>query len=138
MKFAYKLQTNLQRKREMDHKSGIEKALEKFENSPTKLAKACGGTVLRQHVEHWMKAGKVPADKAPDVEAATGIPVEELCPDTNWAVVRNTSAPHSDGSSTVVPEDNRRHSESHPVVIIPDRRTHCEPRPKQSKKRKGA
>lgn len=72
----------------MNQKSGIELALEKFENSPTKLANAIGGTVLRQHVEHWSKAGNVPADKAPDVEVATGVPVELLCPGTNWAVIR--------------------------------------------------
>lgn len=80
----------------MAEKTGIELAIERFDNSPTKLARAVGGTTIRQHVEHWLKAGKVPADKAPDVMAATGIPVEELCPDTNWAVVRNTTAPHPD------------------------------------------
>lgn len=72
----------------MEQKTGIELALEKFENSPTKLAQAVAGTVLRQHVEHWLKAGKVPADKAPDVMLASGVPVDLLCPDTNWVAVR--------------------------------------------------
>ena len=74
----------------MQHKTGIEQALENFDNSPTKLAQAIGGTVIRQHIEHWVKRGKVPAEKAPNVEAATGIPVEFLCPDTDWALIRRT------------------------------------------------
>lgn len=86
----------------MNQKSGIELALEKFENSPTKLANAVGGTVVRQHVEHWLKAGKVPADKAPDVEAATGVQVELLCPDTNWAVVRGTAIPKTVATEEVM------------------------------------
>lgn len=75
----------------MDNKTGIELALEKFDNSPTKLATAVGGSVVRQHIEHWVKAGKVPADKAPDVMIASGIPVDLLCPDTNWEVVRRSA-----------------------------------------------
>jgi DNA-binding transcriptional regulator YdaS (Cro superfamily) len=76
----------------MQYKTGIEQALDKFESSPSKLAKAIGGSVIRQHVEHWIKAGRVPAEKAPDVEAATGIPVELLSPDTNWALIRGIKA----------------------------------------------
>jgi hypothetical protein len=72
----------------METKTGIELALEKFENSPTKLATAVGGNVIRQHVEHWLKAKRVPADKAPDVMLASGVPVDLLCPDTNWDAVR--------------------------------------------------
>lgn len=72
--------------------SGIQQACDLFQGSPSRLANAIGGTVLRQHVEHWIKVGRVPADKAPDVEAASGVPVELLCPDTNWAVVRGTSS----------------------------------------------
>ena len=77
----------------MKQETGIELAVKKFENSPTKLATAIGGTVLRQHVEHWLKAGRVPADKAPDVELASGIPCEQLCPDTRWEVVRGKRIP---------------------------------------------
>lgn len=76
----------------MDHKKGIELALEKFDNSPTKLAQAVGGSVIRQHVEHWLKSGRVPADKAPDVMVATGIDVDLLCPETNWRAVREMQA----------------------------------------------
>jgi DNA-binding transcriptional regulator YdaS (Cro superfamily) len=91
--FALKLQTYLQKAQTMEHQTGIEQAIAMFENSTTKLARAVGGNVLRQHIEHWKKVGKVPAEKAPDVEKVTGIPCEVLCPDTNWAVVRGIPAP---------------------------------------------
>lgn len=74
----------------METKTGIELAIERFEGSPTKLANAIGGTVLRQHVEHWVKAGKVPAGKAPEVEIATGIRCEDLCPGVRWDVLRQS------------------------------------------------
>ena len=73
----------------MIEKTGIERALEKFDGSPTKLAEAVGGSVMRQHVEHWLKSGVVPAAKAPDVALATGIPVDFLNPSVNWDAVRN-------------------------------------------------
>lgn len=72
----------------MEQKTGIELALEKFDGSPTKLAAAVGSAVLRQHIEHWVKAGRVPADKAPDVSAATGIACDVLCPGVSWDKVR--------------------------------------------------
>ncbi len=81
----------MHKRRVMEQKTGIEQALSKFEGSPTKLASAIGGKVIRQHVEHWLKAKKVPADRAPDVERVTGIPCEILCPDVNWSVVRGTA-----------------------------------------------
>jgi DNA-binding transcriptional regulator YdaS (Cro superfamily) len=68
--------------------NGIEKALELYGNSPTKMARAIGHGVIRQHIEHWLKMGRVPADKAPDVMLATGVKVDELCPGVNWAAVR--------------------------------------------------
>lgn len=69
--------------------TGIQKALDLFHGSPSRLANAIGGSVIRQHIEHWLKTGRVPADKAPDVMLATGISVDLLCPDTNWDAVRN-------------------------------------------------
>ena len=72
----------------MDQKTGIQLALEKFDNSPTKLAAAVGNGVIRQHVEHWLKSGKVPAEKAPAVMVATGVSVDLLCPGTDWDAVR--------------------------------------------------
>ena len=71
----------------MQTQTGIEQALSLCDNSPTKLAAAIGNGVLRQHVEHWIKAQKVPADKAPDVMVATGVPIDQLCPGPNWGAV---------------------------------------------------
>lgn len=77
----------------MPRTSPLEKALAVFDNSPTKFANALGEGVLRQHVEHWIKADRVPADKCPLIERATrehGQPVtcEELRPDVAWGVLR--------------------------------------------------
>jgi hypothetical protein len=69
---------------------GIQKALALFDNSPTKLAAAVGQGVLRQHIEHWLASGVVPAEKAPWVFAATGVLLEELNDKTNWAIVRGS------------------------------------------------
>lgn len=80
----------------MEQKTGIELALEKFDKSPSKLAQAVGGSVLRQHIEHWLKTGRVPAEKAPDVMLASGISVDLLCPDANWDAVRNAHLPQAD------------------------------------------
>ena len=71
----------------MGQETGIQRAVSKFE-TPSKLAEAVGNGVLRQHVEHWLKSGRVSAEKAPDVSVATGIPVEELNDKVNWALVR--------------------------------------------------
>lgn len=71
----------------MIQETGIQKAVTKFE-TPSKLAEAVGNGVLRQHVEHWLKSGRVSAEKAPEVSAATGIPVEELNDKVNWSLVR--------------------------------------------------
>lgn len=73
----------------MDQVTGIQRAVE-IKGSPAKLAEAIGNGVLRQHVEHWLKAGRVSAEKAPDVAAATGIPVEQLNDRVNWSLVRKT------------------------------------------------
>ena len=72
----------------MDQKTGIERALEAFDGSPTKLAAAIGNGVLRQHVEHWLQAKRVPAGKCGEVANVTGIPLEDLNDEVNWALVR--------------------------------------------------
>lgn len=75
----------------MQHKTGIEQAIEKFENSPTKLANAIDGVkVSRQNIEHWLKTGRVPSHVAPNVQAATGISVDDLCPGVSWEIVRGS------------------------------------------------
>ena len=76
----------------MQQPSGIELAVQ-LKGSPAKLAEAVGNGVLRQHVEHWLKTGRVSAEKAPDVSAATGIAIEQLNDKVNWALVRKTRAP---------------------------------------------
>lgn len=70
--------------------SGIEKAVALFDNSPTKLAGAMGGRVLRQNVEHWLKVGQVPAEHCPSIERATGgkVRCEDLRTDVAWDVLR--------------------------------------------------
>ena len=72
----------------MEVKSGIQRAVDQFEGSPSKLADAVGNGVKRQHIEHWLKTGRVSADKAPDVADATGIALEDLNDQTNWDKVR--------------------------------------------------
>lgn len=71
--------------------TGIEKAVAMFDGSPSKMAAAVGRGVIRQNIEHWLKVRRVPAHRAPDVSAATGIPVDELCPSVNWQVVREAA-----------------------------------------------
>ena len=72
----------------MGKKTGIQEALDLFDGSPTKLAAAVGGDVVRQNVEHWVKTRRVPADKCSRVSVATGIPVERLNPEEDWDLVR--------------------------------------------------
>jgi len=73
----------------MDQKTGIQRAVEFFDGSPSKLAEAVGGGVLRQHVDYWLKVGRVSAERCPDVFAATGIPCEQLNDKVNWELVRS-------------------------------------------------
>lgn len=69
----------------MEHKTGIERAVA-MKGSPAGLAEAVGGDVKRQHVEHWLKAGRVSAGKAPLVAAVTGIPLHELNDQVDWSL----------------------------------------------------
>ena len=82
----------------MAKKTGIQKAVDAFENSPTRLAEAVGGKVLRQHVEHWLKKGRVPAEHAPAVARALGgkVDLEELCPGVDWAYPRELAEPKAE------------------------------------------
>lgn len=61
----------------------VQKALAVFDNSPTKLAVAIGNKVLRQHVEHWLKSGRVPSEHCPRFSEVTGIALWEIRPD-DW------------------------------------------------------
>lgn len=71
----------------MANKTGIQLAVEMYGGSPTKLAQAIGHGVLRQHIEHWLRAGRVSIEKAPEVAAATGIPIADLNNTMNWPLV---------------------------------------------------
>lgn len=71
----------------MNQTTGIQRAVDLFDASPSKLAAAIGQGVLRQHVEHWLKAGRVSAERCPEVSAATGIRCEDLNDRVNWALV---------------------------------------------------
>ena len=75
----------------MNQQTGIAEAVAKFDNSPTKLAAAIGGPVLRQHIEHWLKAGRVPAARCAEVSSVTSIPLERLNDNVNWSLVREVS-----------------------------------------------
>lgn len=72
------------------------------ENSPTAIAKALGGSVTRQVVEHWQSKGSVPAEKAPLVERACRqrgcmVSVDALCPGKRWVRLKDKQWPHPDG-----------------------------------------
>lgn len=64
----------------------IQRALAHFENSPTKLATAVGGGVLRQHVEHWIKSGRVPEKHVRALSEVSGVECWEFCPDDWWRI----------------------------------------------------
>ena len=76
----------------MNQQTGIAEAVAKFENSPSKLAKAVGNGVLRQHVEHWLKAGRVSPERCPEVSATTGIACSELNDKVDWALAGKLEA----------------------------------------------
>lgn len=64
----------------------VERAVAACGGSPSALAAAIGDGVLRQHVEYWLKTGRVPAERCAGVERASGIPRWELRPDDWWKV----------------------------------------------------
>lgn len=75
----------------MAEKTGIQEAVEKYDGSPSRLAEAVGSGVVRQHVEHWLKVGRVSAEKCPDVAAATGIACKRLNDKVRWDLVLVTN-----------------------------------------------
>lgn len=72
----------------MEQVTGIQKAVDKFGGSPSKLASAVGNGVIRQHIEHWIKTGRVSPGKCPVVSAATGISCAELNSTVIWSVLQ--------------------------------------------------
>lgn len=79
-------------------RSGIQRAVELFDGSATKLAAAMGESVLRQHIEHWLKVGRVPAEHCFAVELATGgrVSRKDLRPDDWRAIWPELSPPAND------------------------------------------
>lgn len=69
-------------------------------NAISRAAKAAGGQaklaglldVTPPMVNQWVKGTRpIPAERCPEIEAATGVRCEDLRPDVNWAVLRGTS-----------------------------------------------
>ncbi|MCY1170279.1 hypothetical protein D9M73_103430 [compost metagenome] len=90
----------------MDPRTGIQRAVDKFDGSPSKLAEAAGNGVKRQHVEHWLKTGRVSSDKAPDVADCSGISLEDLNDRVNWDKVRKIRRKKEGADITASPAIN--------------------------------
>jgi DNA-binding transcriptional regulator YdaS (Cro superfamily) len=45
-----------------------------------------------QQVWNWTVSGRAPVSACPKIEAATGVPCEELRPDINWDYMRKKLA----------------------------------------------
>lgn len=71
-----------------------------FAGTPTKLAALITEAmphlvkpVLRQHIGNWLESKLVPANYCPTIERVTGVRCEDLCPTTDWAVLRASGVP---------------------------------------------
>lgn len=64
------MQTTLRHVRVMS-KEAIRRAVDIFDGSPARLARAIGEPVKRQNVEHWLESGRVPTEYCAAIEAAT-------------------------------------------------------------------
>lgn len=64
----------------------VQRALAKFDNTPRLMAAAIGSGVLRQHVEHWVRAGRIPTEHCRRVQELTGVMCWELRPDDWWRI----------------------------------------------------
>lgn len=70
-----------------DPKAAVRRAIHSIDkNSPTAVARALGHGMKRQHIEHWFKVGRVPADRVALLAQVSGVPVWELCPN-DWFVI---------------------------------------------------
>lgn len=85
----------------MAKKTGIQRAVAQCSGSPTRLAELIGDGVLRQHVEHWLKAGRVPPERAHAVNRVSGVSIRDLCPDvwqSIWPELAEREAPAKQGA----------------------------------------
>lgn len=75
---------------------GLKAALAEFQNSPSLLAAAIGGSVKRQNIEQWIRAGRVPPLQCHSVERAMrgAVTCEQLCDSTTrWARIADADWP---------------------------------------------
>lgn len=98
----------------MANKTGIQRAVEMFDGSPTRLAEAVGNGLLRQHVEHWLKKGWVSVERCVAIERATNGAVSrrdlrpndwqeiwpELAQPSTSAEEQGCGSPHANGLPT--------------------------------------
>lgn len=66
--------------------SPVQRAFAVFDSSPTRMAAAIGGGVLRQSVEHWVKSDRIPTEHCRSVQELTGVMCWELRPDDWWRI----------------------------------------------------
>ncbi len=76
----------------MNPKEALERAIETA-GSQTAFAAAIGPDIKTGHVYHWLKSGRLPIEHCPIVEAAFGVPCEQLRPDFRWELVRQAGQP---------------------------------------------
>jgi DNA-binding transcriptional regulator YdaS (Cro superfamily) len=69
----------------MEQSHGLHRAI-KAAGGLTQLARAIGST--KQGIWMWANRRQVPIKACPKIEAATGVPCEELRPDINWGYMR--------------------------------------------------
>jgi hypothetical protein len=102
----------------MPKQTPAQRALAKFDGSPTKMAAALGNGVLRQHVEHWVKSasGRIPTEHVRAVHELTGVKVWEFRPD-DWHriwpdLIGSKGAPPIAPEAKLLPE--KRSPDNHP------------------------
>lgn len=72
----------------MTPKEALESAIKKA-GSQTALAALIGEEIKTGHIYGWLQSAQgVPAKYCPTIERATGVRCEDLCPSTEWAVLR--------------------------------------------------
>ena len=70
----------------MTPSEALQAAIDKA-GSQTALAALVGENIKTGHIYNWLRNG-VPARHCPTIERETGVRCEDLCPGTDWAVLR--------------------------------------------------
>lgn len=68
--------------------NGIQQAIEKI--GLDGIAQLYTPRISPQAVHKWKESGRVPADRCPEIERATGIKCEDLNDAVSWSVLRGT------------------------------------------------